>query len=299
MNPRHDRRARQASPDVLHNETEDTMPHAARYALPLACIATVIIAALFGDGVASFIHPPSLILTVGGTALVTLLSFPRAQLDGLVTAIRQAIAGDKNAHSEIEQVKELARRHRVDGIPGLERNDVDISNQFLRRGVELLLEWKSPDETRERLEGEHLRAVTHYEDCRRILLTIGKLLPAFGLIGTLASLVLLLRNPAELSADRVAPALSLAILTTLYGAVLANAVVLPLEAKLQTFTDHLRIRFEVAVRGTQLILDRAYPSAIEEQLSSIIPEHGTEAAAADADRTEGLLGLLRLERQAP
>lgn len=275
------------------------MPHPSRYALPLACIVTVIIAALFGDGVASFIHPPSLILTVGGTAVVTLLSFPRAQLDGLVTAIRQAIAGDDDGHSEIEQVKELARRHRVDGIPGLERNDVAISNRFLRRGVELLLEWKSPEEMRERLEGEHLRAVTHYEDCRRILLTIGKLLPAFGLIGTLASLVLILRNPAELTADRVAPALSLAILTTLYGAVLANAVVLPLEAKLQTFTDHLRIRFEIAVRGTQLILERAYPSAIEEQLSSIVPAQDAEATVADSDRADGLLGLLRLGRLVP
>jgi len=275
------------------------MSHPARYALPLACIGTVIIAALFGDGIASFIHAPSLILTVGGTALVTLLSFPRAQLEGLVTAIRQAIAGDDDEHAEIEQVKELARRHRVDGIPGLERHDVTIANRFLRRGVELLLEWKSPDEMRERLEGEHLRAVTHYEDCRRILLTIGKLLPAFGLIGTLASLVLLLHDPAELTADRVAPAMSLAILTTLYGAVLANAIVLPLEAKLQTFTDHLRIRFEIAVRGTQLILDRAYPSVIEEQLSSIAPAQNANGTAVDADRTEGLLGLLRLDRLAP
>jgi chemotaxis protein MotA len=258
-----------------------------RYRLPLACIALVVIAVLVGDGVASFVHLPSLVLTLGGTALVTLLSFPKAKLHGLAVAVRQAISTQHPDRSTIEQVKGLARRYRVDGVAGLEAHGIDVSNRFLRRGLELLLDGKAPSDLRSRLEGEYLHTVTHYEDCRRTLQTIGKLLPAFGLIGTLAGLVLLLRNPGELTADRVGPAMSLAILTTLYGAVLANGVALPLEAKLQTFIDHLRIQYEIGLRATTLIVDRAYPSAIEEHLDGIIPPDELDPARSrTADREE-------------
>jgi chemotaxis protein MotA len=258
-----------------------------RYRLPLACIALVVVAVLVGDGVASFVHLPSLVLTLGGTALVTLLSFPKAQLHGLAVAVRQATSPQHPDRSTIEQVKGLARRYRVDGVAGLEAHGIDVSNRFLRRGLELLLDGKAPGDLRSRLEGEYLHTVTHYEDCRRTLQTIGKLLPAFGLIGTLAGLVLLLRNPGELTADRVGPAMSLAILTTLYGAVLANGVALPLEAKLQTFIDHLRIQYEIGLRATSLIVDRAYPSAIEEHLGGIVrPDQLDLVRSRTADREE-------------
>jgi chemotaxis protein MotA len=261
-----------------------------RYRLPLACILLVVIAVLVGDGMASFVHLPSLALTLGGTALVTFLSFPKAQLHGLAAAVRQAIREHQPDRSSIEQVKELARRYRLDGVAGLEAHGIDVSNRFLRRGLELLLEWKSASDLRSRLEAEHLRTVTHYEDCRRTLQTIGKLLPAFGLIGTLAGLILLLRDPGELTADRVGPAMSLAILTTLYGAVLANGVVLPMEAKLQMFIDHLRIQYEIGLRATSLIADRAYPSTIEEQLGGILPPEEPEerdgSPSHPAGRTE-------------
>jgi chemotaxis protein MotA len=256
------------------------MRQVARYGSPLLGIGVFLGAWLSADGLGSFVHPPSLLLTVGGTALVTLLSFPRHKLRALGAAVREAASAGQPLRAEIDQVKALAQRYRVDGITGLETLAGNIANPFLHRGIRLLLEWKRPEELRATLEAEHLRLVTHYEDCRRILLTIGKLLPAFGLIGTLVSLVLLLRHPAALTTDQLGPSLSLAILTTLYGAVLANAVVLPFEAKLQTFIDHLRFRFEVGLRASQLIADQAYPSLIEEQLACFV---GTEEGPHVAD----------------
>ena len=238
-----------------------------RYGTPLLGIAAVLILWLLVDLFAVFIHLPSLLLTVGGTAVVTFISFPSRQLRGVVVAIREAASMQHSVSGEIDQVKILAQHHRLHGIAGLEELARNVENSVLQRGIQLLTEWKPIEELRTALEGEHIRTVTHYEDCRRILLTIGKLLPAFGLIGTLVSLVLLLRQSADLTAEGVGPALSLAILTTLYGAVLANAVVLPFEAKLQMFIEHLRIRFEIGVRAIQLISDQAPPSLIEEQLA--------------------------------
>ncbi len=214
----------------------------------------------------TFVHLPSILITIGGTAFVTLVSFPRAQLVALVGALREAIALRGTIQSGAEQVKMLARAYRLEGPAGLETAARDIANPYLRRGVEMLTAWKEPAELRAALEGEHIRIAAHYEDCRCVLVTISRLLPAFGLIGTLVSLVLLLRQSGDFTAAEAGPGLSLAILTTLYGAVLANAVVLPLEAKLQTLMEHQRLELEIGLRGAELIAAHAYPSLIDERL---------------------------------
>lgn len=233
------------------------------------------------DGLAMFVHPPSLLLTIGGTAVVTFLTFPMRKLRALRQALREA-AVEPAAGAEIARTKEIARGYRIHGVAALERTPETIENPFLRRGIELLLEWKAMDEIEAKLEAEHLRTFAHFEDCRRILLTIGKLLPAFGLIGTLVSLVLLLQQSSALTSDTAGPSLALAILTTLYGAILANAVVLPLEAKLQAYTERLPIRFEIGLRATRLVNDQAYPSVIDSQLACLVepdaPSEGTEVA---------------------
>jgi chemotaxis protein MotA len=252
-----------------------------RGAWTLGLLLVVGLAASAAD-LSVFIDPMSLLITVGGTTLVTFASFPRAQLRSVAAAIREAgDAAREHAGGEhvVAQVKEMARSYRIAGIAGLEEHLETVRNPFLRRGVELLLAWKAPDDLRAVLEGEYLRIVAHYEDCRRVLLTVGKLFPAFGLIGTLVGLVLLLREPQVLTMEAVGPALSLALLTTLYGALLANAVALPLEAKVQGLIDRQRLQFEVGLRATQLIVEHAYPSLIDERLGCFA-EPGTTITRA-------------------
>ena len=249
-----------------------------RHGISFLALAVFVWVWLAADTLTVFIHLPSLLLTVGGPAAVTVLSFPGQRLRALASAVRDATHSDA-VSAEIAKVKLLAHHYRTHGTTGLEAAATGIENPFLRRGVELITEWRSPEETQAMLRAEHVRTVTYYEDCRRILLTIGKLLPAFGLIGTLVSLVLIIRQVNALSAESVGPALSLAILTTLYGAVLANAVVLPLEAKLQTHIDHLTLRSQIGLAATELIAAQAYPSAIESRLGFFVA-----AGAADSGR---------------
>lgn len=254
----------------------------------VACLLVAAGLTVYAGDLSVFFDATSLLITVGGTALVTVASFPRAQLRAVAGAIREAGAAREHAEMEqvVEQVKEMARSYRIAGIPGLDGRLETVRNPFLRRGLELLLAWKQPDDLRAVLEGEYLRIVAHYEDCRRVLLTVGKLFPAFGLIGTLVGLVLLLRQPQTLTMDGIGPGLSLALLTTLYGALLANAVAVPLEAKVQGLIDHQRIQFEVGLRATQLIVEQAYPSLIDEQLGCFAAPRMTVAPATrstDAD----------------
>jgi chemotaxis protein MotA len=238
-------------------------------ALLVALGALVAVLTLVDDAPA-FFDLPSALVTIGGTAVVTLLSFPRAQLVALVAVVREALR-ERGPERPVEQVKMLARAYRMDGIAGLEAAGGSIENPYLRRGIDVVMTRQESCEVREILAGEHVRRVGQYEDSRRILSTIGKLLPAFGLIGTLVGLVVLLKGGENFTMAHIGPGLSLAILTTLYGAVLANGVVLPLDAKLQSLTDHQRLRFEIGVRGAELIAERAYPSVIEERLGGLEP----------------------------
>jgi chemotaxis protein MotA len=258
----------------------------------VGCLAVLGAIAVYAGDLTVFFDPASLLITVGGTALVTLASFPRAQLRAVAAAVREAGSTREGADMGpvVEQVKEMARSYRAEGIAGLDGRVETVRNPFLRRGLELLLAWKAPEDLRAVLEGEYLRIVAHYEDCRRVLLTVGKLFPAFGLIGTLVGLVLLLRQPQSLTMDGVGPGLSLALLTTLYGALLANAVAVPLEAKVQGLIDHQRLQFEVGLRATQLIVEQAYPSLIDEQLGCFAEARMTVTPATRQSGSAGSAG---------
>ncbi len=105
------------------------MQRAARYGIPLLTIALLSGVWLPAGSVASFVDVPSLLLTVGGTALVTLLSYPTHQLRALASAIREASWDKQPVGTEIAQVKTLARRYRVDGIRGLDTPEVEIETE--------------------------------------------------------------------------------------------------------------------------------------------------------------------------
>ena len=106
-----------------------------------------------------------------------------------------------------------------------------------------------------------------------MLLTIGKLLPSFGMVGTLIGLVFLLRQANNPDPQALAPALALAVLTTLYGAVFANLLVLPLAAKLQMFMQSQEMLMGLTVEGAVLIASNQSPAIVRKRLA-LLATHG-------------------------
>jgi chemotaxis protein MotA len=116
------------------------------------------------------------------------------------------------------------------------------------------------------IEHEFLLLAHRYEAARQVLLTMGKLLPSFGMVGTLIGLVLLLQQATDPDPQTLAPALAIAVLTTLYGAVLSNALVLPLAAKLQVFIHDQEMLMRLTVEGAVLIARHQPPALIEKRI---------------------------------
>jgi len=126
------------------------------------------------------------------------------------------------------------------------------------------------DRFRASLEQEFLSFFRRYEAAMQILLIVGKLLPAFGFIGTLIGLVLLLRQVSHLEPQALPAAFSLAVLTTLYGALLANVVILPLAAKLQSFEQERETTLRITLEGVVLLVRRESEESVERKLWALV-----------------------------
>ena len=183
-----------------------------------------------------FFDPLSLLLTLGGALGVTYCSYSKAQLGGLWDAIGELFAKHRRTLSEhARELDRLTKLFRLHGIRGLENQERHLPDRFLRYGVAMLVDLHNQEQIRLRLEHELARVVAAAEINRQILTTLGKLLPSFGLIGTLIGMVLMLSRVAAMEPKGLPAALGLAVLTTLYGAVFANVLVLPLLARIQSF----------------------------------------------------------------
>ena len=180
-----------------------------------------------------FFDLPSLVLIVGGSTVVTCFSYSRVQLQQLVTAIRGMLTDRQPTIQEhLQELARLTRLYRLEGIRGLESQESHLSDSFVRRAVTLVVDLHRTDAIQTVLQRELATLISRDEVSRQILLLVAKLLPSFGLIGTLSGLVLLLKNVSTNNVSSLPGALSLAVLTTLYGAVLANVVIAPLGARL-------------------------------------------------------------------
>jgi len=216
--------------------------------------------------VTGFMDPLALLITVGGTVGVTRATYSRARL---VSAWRHVVAAleDEDAPEEaITALKRLARAHRTGGAPALEHAAAEEADPFVRRGIALALECQDEDELGDVLFAEARRSAAEGEAARQVLATLGKLFPAFGLIGTLIGLVLLFRRLVDPSLTTIGPGLGIAVLTTLYGAFFANVVILPLSAKLHAHLVRRNIRSQMLLDGILLVHRREYPTRIERVL---------------------------------
>ena len=190
-----------------------------------------------------FIHLPSLFLTLGGSIAIVLFSYSPRQLRELFQ-INRSLLGEKAVPPQefADELSRLTRVYRTQGLRGLENAEGRLADPFLRRAVAMLVDLQKEEKICATLNRDFADAVSRHELSRQILLTLSKLLPAFGLIGTLVGMVLLLRNLYTQDVQSLPAALSLAVLTTLYGSVFANIMVAPLAARLHAAATEKEMR---------------------------------------------------------
>ncbi|MHC4904927.1 MAG: motility protein A [Planctomycetota bacterium] len=244
-------------------------------------VGMVIIAGtiLVGGGAMAFIHIPSMCIVLGGTLCSVLIHFSMGQFLTIFKIIKKTFQVKLPSSSEIiQQMVNFATVSRRDGALALEEQMRQVSYGFINKGLQLLVDGQDEDSIREILSLEVQYLQERHSTGKKILDFMGASAPAFGMIGTLIGLVQMLQNLT--SPDQIGAGMAVALLTTFYGACMANLVFIPLAGKLSVYSKTERLAMEMTIEGICTISQGESPSMVRERIQSFIsPVHREEVKA--------------------
>ena len=229
----------------------------------------VAMAMVLGGDPAMFINIPSLLIVVGGAIFAVLMKFELGQFlaAGKIAAKAFSFKLTK-PEAMIEEIVELAGEARKNGLLALEGKEV--SYDFLAKGIQLLVDGHDPDVVKTLLGKDVRLSTDRHKLGTQIFSQLGDVAPAMGMIGTLIGLVAMLANMDDPKA--IGPAMAVALLTTLYGAMMANMLCLPI-------ADKCTLRAEEEGRLQSMVIDALLaiqagqnPRVIESILRTYLPE---------------------------
>ena len=240
-------------------------------ALGLVAGAIVIMTLiLMGGDLRMFYDVHAIIIIFGGSFAATLIRFPiAAMLHGLPLGMRYAFTlrsiGARELVDELAGLAEIARKS---GPVGLEK--VNPEDPFLSKGVRFVADGYDADFIRDNLERDRDNFLTHLDEGQKIYRAIGDCAPAFGMIGTLIGMVQMFANMTDPA--KLGPFMAVALLATLYGAVVANLFCLPIADKLHVKLVEEEVNRTLIIDGILMIRDSKSPTLVREMLLAYLPE---------------------------
>jgi len=245
----------------------------------LGALGVITSAILMGGSAPLFVNMPSLMIVVGGTIAVTLTRVSLKHFIGSFKVGFKAFMYKKHLPQElIGEAIELANVARKEGILALEGRD--IGHPFLAQGIELCIDGHPPATVTDMLEREIDLNIERQEMGIRMFMAIGDAAPAMGMIGTLIGLVQMLSSMDD--PKKIGPAMAVALLTTLYGAVIANAFAIPIAEKLKLILQEDRLNKLLILESVTAIQEGTNPRVLQQSLAAFLPENSRDLTAAEA-----------------
>ena len=243
-------------------------------------LGLVLIGSAIGMGPApiAFVNMPSILIVVGGVLAATLIRFPLKVVRTTMKVAANAFTDKVDTpYALIRKIVELAEKSRRDSLLSLE--NVPIDDEFLKKGIQLCVDGTEPEVLRDTLRTEMDGIIERHQLGQRLFKGIGNAGPAFGMIGTLIGLVNMLIAMDDPSA--IGPQMAVALLTTFYGAVIANLLALPIADKLAERSKAELQNREIVIQGIMGILAANHPRVVETRLVSYLsPKARTEVTAS-------------------
>jgi len=223
-----------------------------------------------GSSFAAFVDYPSLMVVVGGAMAAALLCFPLKNFLGVFVVLKKVFLNKSDSIPDlIETLVSLAETARRDGLLALEGRLDDVDNSFVVLGVQMAVDGTRPEVIEDILRTEIDAIATRHRDGKAVLDQMGRFAPAFGMIGTLMGLVIMLGNMDDPSS--IGGGMAVALITTLYGAIVSNVFFLPMAEKLGFISKQELLAKEIVVRGIMAIQSGENPRVIEQKLNTFVP----------------------------
>jgi chemotaxis protein MotA len=236
----------------------------------LVLIMALLLGAMaMGVGVGAYIDIPSVLIVIGGSIGALMISFKPEQMKKFTKVFMIAIKPPQEDKGElIKKLVEFATKARKDGILALESEVNNEENQFLKKGLSMAIDGNEPDTIRELLEIEMEQTSTRHKIHGSIFNQWAGLAGAMGMIGTLIGLVAMLLNMADPSA--IGPSMAVALLTTMYGAMIGNIFGTPISNILGIRNDEETLVKEMILSGIMSIQSGDAPRVLEAKLLSYL-----------------------------
>ena len=230
-------------------------------------LALLLSAMVMGVGIGPYVDIPSVLIVVGGSIGALMVSFKPDQMKKFTKVFMVAIKPPVEDVPElIKKLVEFATKARKDGILALEGDVNNEENQFLKKGLSMAIDGNEPDTIRELLEIDMEQTSTRHKILGSIFSQWAGLAGAMGMIGTLIGLVAMLLNMADPSA--IGPSMAVALLTTMYGAIIGNVFGAPIANVLNIRNDEETVVKEMILEGIMSIQSGDAPRVLEAKLLS-------------------------------
>jgi len=237
---------------------------------------------MIGGPITAFIDIPSVLIVVGGTLATTLIMERMENVKGAIKVASKAFNSKAGSGGDvvatIETVVRLSGIARREGLLALEKEKVD--DPFLARGVRMAVDGVTVDEIVATLQAEMVTMKARHTRAQKLFKFMAASAPAMGMVGTLIGLVQMLQNLSDPSS--IGPAMAVALLTTLYGAVIANVIAAPIAEKLARRTAEESANMTVTIEGIESLVRGQNAALIKEKLASHLTPAARSASAGDA-----------------
>ena len=233
----------------------------------VVAVGLILAAILMDSSLGIFISIPSIAIVVGGTIGVLFVAYPGAQVLGAMKAGKTAVLNKPTSVQEtIQLLSELSNRARREGLLSLEATAQETDDDFMKRGLLMVVDGHEASAIEEVLYEELDKIEERHKSFAAVWESMGAYGPAMGMIGTLVGLVQMLEQLDDPSA--IGPAMAVALLTTLYGSLMANLFGIPVANKLKTRSGQELSAKAVTAQGLLSILNGENPRFMVERLNA-------------------------------
>ncbi|MEN2769172.1 flagellar motor protein MotP [Ornithinibacillus xuwenensis] len=221
------------------------------------------------EGFISFIDVASILIVIGGVIGSLLINFKMEQIKLTGRVLKESFNQNERQLTElINLFIRLSERARREGILALENELDDVDEPFIKKGILLAVDGIEPEVISDIMSAEIAAMEERHYRGRMIIVKCGEYAPAWGMIGTLIGLVLMLNNLQDPST--LGPSMAVALLTTLYGTVLANLVFIPMASKLENKTEEEVFIKQIIIEGVIGVQSGQNPRILEEKLGAFL-----------------------------
>ena len=236
----------------------------------IAGISLLLWAIMGKSSLGTFMDGGSVAIVLGGAVSAALVSFPLRNILGIAKVVKNCFfAKSRDPNELIADMVKFAEIARRDGILSLENVTHDIDDPFVVSGIQMAVDGTDPDLIKAIMMNDMETIEARHNEGKALFENIGRFAPAFGMIGTLIGLVIMLQNMSD--PEKIGPAMAVALLTTLYGALIANLVALPMADKLGLRSREELLLKMIVIKGVMAIQSGDNPRIVEQKLKTFLP----------------------------